>query len=377
MKILGGFILSIILLFSFRKDGTEIVRMNTTSFQPDICNVQSVTIDINDTLHNKTIQIYSDNRGFPIQYSRNISTGVCIDGECRLVHVNLFWNTTGRYLGFKLPDGEFFSKTQHTKFRNVDYDLLQDLLADANSPLANYTLEELVPRVKDLTPDIDAISSATNENVLDYIVEGAVYTTYTLWHIANGPTKQEIEKQSIKLLDAGMALEILNCNILSDQLWVLNNLPAHIELSPELQNKLLELIPGKDIYLSERALHALKPDVITNEIQLELATIFQNSGFLQKRLILQKFKETDKLNIEISAYLTAELESLNATLTKSVLELYTIHSVYDANTVASVIKLLKTKNQYISNQAIRYLENLDNPDKRMQRLISKYKVRNS
>lgn len=351
--------------------------MNKASFDTNIETIDIFTANLTDTIPNKKIKIYFDVEGDPIKYSRNIITGVCIDGECRLVTINLFWNVTGRYLGFELPNGEFLSKTEHDPFSTFEYDRLHEILSEDNSPLSSYSMEELVPEIDTSSNAVDATTSATIDAVLEHIVEGAVYTTYTLWHIVYGPTQNEVEKLSIQKLDANLVLKILNSNNMKDQIWALNKMSAEIEITPDLQNKLMELISGMDVYLAERALNALKPEAIDDEIQKELAKIFTTSGFLQKRLILQKYKESKELNTEVVAILTNEVLNLNGTLTKNVLELFSIHSVNNDETILAILKLLKNDNKYIANQALSYLENLENPNKKIEKSINKFKKNNS
>ncbi|MCY1722147.1 hypothetical protein OU798_17470 [Prolixibacteraceae bacterium Z1-6] len=351
--------------------------MNHTTVHSEPVKVTSIPIDWNDTIQNKILSIYTDSDGYPIKYSRDVITGVCIDGECRLVKINLFWNLTGRYLGFELPEGEFLSKTKHVTFKPEDYDKIHNVLSEANSPLANYSIDELVPKKSTNSQGVDAVSSATIAAVLDHIVEGAVYTTYTLWHIVNGPTKREIEKLTTEKLDSDLSLKILNSINLQDQVWVLNHISAEMEMSEEFQKKLMDFISEQDIYLAERALNVLKPETISAEIQLKLGNLFKQSGFLQKRLILQKLKETDELIPELVKVLSAELNNLNGTLTKNVLDLYKLHSIKDEYTVSEVAKLLKNENRYISGQAYRYLENMKQLDKKTQKSLEKYQKRNT
>lgn len=376
MKLFGGIVFIYLLLISFQQKEESILRLYTTSFTSEVVKTDTITLELNDTIPNKTLLIYKDKNAYPIKYSRDIITSVCIDGECRLVAINLFWNVTGRYLGFELANGEFLSKTEHDPFTSEEYDRLHELLGDANSPLASYTLEELVPET-DSDLEVDAVSSATIEAILDHIVEGAVYTTYSLWHVVYGPTKREIEKLTTNKLDSELCLQILTSNNLKDQVWVLNHISPKMEISITLQNKLMELISGSDIYLAERALNAIKPETITTAIQLKLAHIFQNSGFLQKRLIIQKLKACNNLNPNMVEVLSAELSGLNGTLVKNTLELYSIHSVADDFTVAEVAKLLKNENRYISNQAVQYLQSIDNVDKKTQKSMDKYLRNNS
>jgi len=378
MKKTGISIVILILLTSFYVRQEKIQRFHEPDLLQNYNSKKNHKLEIQDTIPNKIIVEYLDEFNRPVMYSRDIFTGVCIEGECRLLQINLFWNTTGRYLGFELPPGEFLSKTEHDPFSAEEYDRLHELLTDANSALASYSLEELVP-VKDSSANnkVDAVSSATIAAVLDYIVEGAVYTTYTMWHIIHGPSKREIEKLTTEKLDADLALLILNNNNLNDQVWVLNHISGKMEITPELQSKLLELIRGNDVYLAERSLNALKPEVINSDIQLELAKIFTSSGFLQKRLILQKLKEIERLNPEVVQIFSSEINHLNGTLTKNLLELYNLHLVQDDYTISEVAKLLKNDNRYISNQAFKYLDNIENLDKKTNKSVIKYKKNNS
>lgn len=377
MKLLAGILLSFIVLFSFQQKEKDIVRMAATSFNTDVVKIDTLRLNLQDTIPNKTINIYSDKNGYPIKYSRDIICGVCIEGKCRMVTINLFWNVTGRYLGFELPEGEFLSKTEHVPFKPADYTRLHEILIEVNSSLASYTIDELVPVKDSLSPELDAVSSATIEAILAHIVEGAVYTTYTLWHIAHGETMHQIEKLSTKQLDSEMALLILNSNNITDQVWTLNHISAEMEISEELQTKLLTLISGSNIYLAERALNALKPELLNHDIQLKLAAIFKDSGFLQKRIIIQKLKRSEVLYPDVVHIISSVLANLNGTLTKNILDLYTFHNIEDDYSVSVISQLLKNNNRFIANQAIAFLENLDELDKKTKKSIDKYRKRNS
>ena len=146
---IGTFIVAF-LAFLFQENGQSIIRMNVPSVPGDISEIIPQYIDFNDTLHSDTLLIHLNKEGNPVRYSRRLVTGVCIKGECRLVKLELLWNITGRYLGFIIPEGEFLSKTEHVKFNADEYTRLHNILEDSNSPLANYSIEELVP-VKDST----------------------------------------------------------------------------------------------------------------------------------------------------------------------------------------------------------------------------------
>ncbi len=369
-------LISGLIFTSYQLKDENIVRFNEFSISKEIHAVVPIIIDFKDTLSNDTLVEYLSEEQIPVMYSRKFLTGVCIDGKCRMLNIELFWNITGRYLGFKLPEGEFLSKTEHVKFNSNEYDMLNHLLANPLSELANYSLKELVPEEDTTKYKVDAVSSATIAAVLDYIVPGAVYTTYTLWHYVYGPTKQEIEKITSERLSTEIALELLNSQNKDDQIWTLNHISGKMEISVSLQNKLMEIISGNDIYLAEQSLHTLKPENLTSEIQIELSNIFIKVGFLQKRLIIQKLEDSPNLDNYVIKKFSSELNGLNGVLVKTILEMFTIHNVEDEMVTDNVSELLKDENRYIANQAFKYLENLDNPDKQIMRDIEKYKKNN-
>jgi len=373
VKFILGTLASIILYFSFQTEKQNIVRMGSTIFEDEVTNTLALSKDFKDTIPNDTLFVDLNQSGTPLKYWRKILTEVCIDGECRRVQIDLFWSITGHYLGFRMPNGEFLSKAKHDPFNAKEYDRMHQLLSDPNSALANYTLEELVSESDSTDSNIDAVSSATLTAVLDYIVEGAVYTTYCLWHITYGSTRREAENLTIQNLDSDLVLRILDKGEVKDKIWVLNHIPKTMEFSPELLTKLLELLSGGDIYLAERSLNALDSSKLSKEVQTELAILFSNSDFLQKRLILHKLKEAPQLYKEIIPALTSDINSLNGAIIKALFELLKIHNVKDVVLTKQILPLLKNDNRYIANQAYQFLESIQELDKKTMNDLQRYK----
>src|SRR3546814_6858824 len=85
------------------------------------------------------------------------------------------------------------------------YTRMNALLADSHSPLADFTFEDLVPSVAPGIPGADAVTAATAPAMLDYVVEGAAYTTYRLWHFVYGPTQAKI----VRLTEDSLSAELL------------------------------------------------------------------------------------------------------------------------------------------------------------------------
>ncbi len=370
-------------LFSFQNREENISRLNQTELFEHTAEIIPHVIQFQDTIPNDTLFEYQNAEHMPLLYSRKILTGVCVEGKCRMVKINLFWHVTGRYLGFELPAGEFLSKTEHHPFSPEEYDRLHALLADPLSPLSQYSIDELVPQKDSLSQDstkntVDAVSTATIAAVLDYIVKGAVYTTYTLWHIVYGQTQREIELLSSENLSPQLISKLLDSQSIDDQVWALNHISNKIQVTPEIQDKLFSYISGEDIYLAERALNAMNTNMLANKkVQMQLAEKFKNVGFLHRRLILQKMNEAPELFPEVLSEFNTQLSGMNGTLVKSWIELLLKFGIQDKQVVEEVQKLLENENRYIANQALKYLENLDNTDKKVARDIRKYKKKNN
>jgi hypothetical protein len=371
-------IVLIVSCFSFPEENKhpEIVRLHEPSFPGKIDKIIPHAINFSDTIHSDTLYEYILPDGFPVMYARNIPTEVCIDNECRPVNIRLFWNSTGRYLGYKLPEGEFLSKTKHTPFTAEEYDRLHTLLGDPLSPLAHYKITELVNAKDSAKTAVDAVSSATIAAVLDYIVPGAVYTTYTLWHIVYGETKREIELRTSAKLTPAQVIKFLDSEILEDKVWVLNHIPKEMPVTGELLDKLLQLISENDIYLAERALFAIPPERLTSEVQLRLIGSFKTAAMLQKKLIAEKLSQTPELQPQPAELLSGELVNLNGTLIKHILELFETQNIESEQVNNKVALLLNNKNRYIASRAVQFLESREVLDKKTEKKLDKYRKKN-
>lgn len=139
-----------------------------------------------------------DRHGFPAEYALSFKTNVCADGQCEVVEVTMVWNAPGYFERLRCPPGKLLTKKDHVPFTAEDYAKLDRILKDRNSILGNWTLAFLEKPLE--TGDgVDAVTSATPTTVQDSVIQDAAYTTWALWHWANGeivPKLRGITKQS-------------------------------------------------------------------------------------------------------------------------------------------------------------------------------------
>ncbi len=132
------------------------------------------------------VVLSKDGNGFPKEYVLTFETSVCTDGQCRPVEVTMAWTATGHYERLCCSPDKPLTKNEHTPFTTEDYAKLDRILKSRDSILKSWTLDYLEQPVA--APDgVDAVSMPTPITVKDSVVQDAAYTTWTLWHWANGP----------------------------------------------------------------------------------------------------------------------------------------------------------------------------------------------
>lgn len=313
--------------------------------------------------------------GLPIAYYKKIYTGVCFDNECRMLDIVLYWNITGRYLGFELPEGEFLSKFDHEPFTESEYERLHSLLADLLSPLGMYAYNELAPKPPVAEEEVDGVTSATSKDILEYVVEGAAFTTYTLRTLVYGPIQDEVESITRQALSEELVLRILQSPDISDKIWALGEVRDNVSLSPRLRDAVFGYINNESYSLAERAIDAIDGDELESDtLQMLLLEKFYETEYGLKKLILDKLKEAPQLDDKVKANLAENLKKWEGALLSNVLDLYIAQKVFDIETCRMVSELLQNDNRYISQKAFNFLQSSGLSDEGIDRDLETYKM---
>lgn len=156
------------------------------------------TASINDST---AVDVYLgyDDHGDPDAYYCRVNTAVCEEGLCKLMVIDVYWDLLGNFLRYELPDGEALTKLDHQEFTTEDHEKLCHILSDKGSILRDYPADDLIDRQMLTTATdnkVDAVTSATRADIKDAVVSGAVFSTYVLWHIVNGPIASAIARHS-------------------------------------------------------------------------------------------------------------------------------------------------------------------------------------
>jgi len=354
--IVFGSIIGVIILSSFLQEKEKLKYSQRATITGDFGGFPTDTLVIPGRLSSDSLFLLRTSEYIPIHYFRKIHAGVCFDNKCRELHIIVYWNITGRYLGFELPEGEFLSKSEHESFSAEEYERLNELLADPSLPHGGISFNTLIDASKSESGQVDGVSGATSAEVEKIVVKGAAYTTYTLWNIVYGPTQNLVAQHTERQLTPDLINLILRSTDKSDRVWALNRIDQSTELNPELSSTLLNIISGEEFFLTYSAINALgSVHLDSDSFQSDFFSKYGEVNYSVKKMIVEKFMEAPYLSPDVLQASRPLLEQMNGQQLGDFLRLYTKHSVDDLETFRTVAKILQNENRFISQKAYEFL----------------------
>ena len=197
-----------------------------------------------------------------IRYKSRVKTPVCEGKICYEVELIFYWNLVGDFVNYELIPGKPLTKRKHEPFTAADYQRLSELLADKEPTFSNLKKEELVVK-------IDAVTGATVASIKGQTIEGAVYSCYTLWQIANGEVIDRIQRHTLQNMDKRIVRNIMAINSSDADYFLLNNFKKadFVNFTSEIQ----VLIKRSKGYFAKNAIEKMPDELFSN---LEIQTFF-------------------------------------------------------------------------------------------------------
>jgi hypothetical protein len=169
-----------------------------------------------------SIKICTNTSQIPFGYQASIDMPVCDDTLCANVVLMFYWDLAGNYRRFDTIPGKPLTKFDHKKFMSSDYLKLDQILKNRNSILRNLKKEELVDKtVKIKAVTVDAVTGATQQTIKKSVVDGAVYSSFTLWHFVNGSIKDSMAAFTEGIYSELIARQMLLSDNYETQLFAL------------------------------------------------------------------------------------------------------------------------------------------------------------
>jgi hypothetical protein len=351
-----------LLLFSLESE--EDIRYFQEATIPIGDSLKVTMVSINDSLAGQDIIQVRSEGGIPAHYFIELQTGVCYENECRPLDMLIYWNITGRYLGFKLVNGEFLSKYDHKPFTRQEYERLHQLLADPFLPLGNYAFEDLVASNDSNNQLTDGVSGATSKDVLEYVVDGAAYTTHKLWNVVYGPIQQQVINLTEKKLGSFLFTKILQSTNQSDRTWALERISLVPELDDSMVDLVIQIILEEEYFQTYLLLRSLSSEQLeSKDLQLQLFKLIGKVDFEIENLIFDHLAEVSNLNPAVVDYSNSIISNLSDPQLVKLLALYSHHGVNATGLYKKLQEMTPHKNPFVERKVLQFLEKHGNiPD---------------
>ncbi|MBD3629983.1 hypothetical protein [Cyclobacterium sp.] len=353
--------LSLVLFFLEKKEDIRYFQPATISISD---SSSLITISINDSLYRQEMRQEDGTVSIPLNYFMDLHTGVCFDNKCRPLKIRVYWNITGRYLGFELQDGEFLSKYDHDPFSPMEYEQLHQLLADPFLPLGNYAFEDLIKNTDTVSHSADGVSGATAKDVLDYVVPGAAYTTHKLYHVVHGPVQQQVIGLTESSFDPYLFTKILQSTDQSDRTWALERLDILPELNDLVMDGLIKILLEEEYFQSYLLLKSLTIEQLGSEdLQLQLFKLIGKVDHGIENLIFDQLAEAAHLNPDVVNHSMTNLNQMTGPQLVKLLKLYSDHGINSAKFNGALGRMIPHENSFVERQVLEFLEKHGNsPD---------------
>ena len=280
---------------------------------PPVLRTAEYTITENDSTTYK-IQLAFGSNGLPEFFYRNVFTPVCYTGVCKPVHIDMYWDLLGNYLGFQVPASEPLTKTDHKEFLEEDYLKLHKILANTQSLLEDFTIYDLVDhRTYNLSDSVDAVTGATPKTIQKEVIAGAVFTCYTLWHIVNGPVVQYMTDITKSISDDRLLQSFLTSDNHYYQYWAIDEtISSNRATSAEFFPLIMKIIEADNIFTARYAIEKIPSEIFsgTDSLQAWLWTVYKKSHYSLQLAILDKLQTVKKSDSIIDS-LALELRNAN------------------------------------------------------------------
>ena len=242
-----------------------------------------------------TVQLQTDSAGNPARYHAYIFTPVCEDHLCKPVYINLYWDLLGNYLHYEVPLNEPLTKLDHVEFEPEEYKRLDEMLADPESLLKDYQIEELVESTTNVRPggEVDAVTGATSKSLQAVVIPGALYTCYTLWHIVHGRVRDTIASMTDSLVSPALLSHFLQSGNYHYQHYALDRLMDGAGIiQAGFEEEVADLIGSPNVFLAQRVLKSIAPDYLQSaKRQRWLGQLFIGANYRLQLALLTKLEE--------------------------------------------------------------------------------------
>jgi len=218
-------------------------------------------------------------------YKAYVFSPVCEDTTCYPVELEFYWDILGRYQKYEVFPDRGLTKLDHKPFTETDYNTLSRLLLNNEPAFLAMQRKDLVVKVKKDT--VDGYTGATIAAIKNEVIPGAVYSCYTLWHIAHGIVADSIKNNTQRHFNPILLKRLFNSGEMEAAYYLTGRLNEEefVTYLPEI----LKLLRERKGYLAQHILDQLPPRIVGSEsFQDSMVTIMPNLDYYAQKSLLRR-----------------------------------------------------------------------------------------
>ena len=322
-----------------------------------------------------------DKTGFPVGYCLSFETHVCNDNQCLPVNVTMSWDALGYYTRLTYPPGRPLTKKEHIPFTAADYAKLDRILKDRSSILKTWTLDFLDKPLEpvDVVPGVigvDAMTAPTPTTVKDSVIEDAAYTSWALWHWANGEIVPKLRQITEQRCTPAFLKHLLASEDRRHADYALAYIIEHHPTDPQFVKAVVHILENGEREQIAQTLTFLEqaiPDKQTRYDQLISSCARMHAA--DSPIVLQKLASDPELSPATLEALTEQLSELPYFPIHLILRILEQRKFSSETTLANVAALLDGDDFFVARRAYEHLAS-QNLTPNLQSKINAFREKN-
>jgi hypothetical protein len=270
------------------------------------------------------------------------------------------------------PPDKPLTKKEHIPFDEEDYAKLDRILHDRSSILATQSLAFLATPVEETSPanpggddsgidgGIDGWSGATPLTVRESVVEDAAYTSWVMWHWANGPIVAKLRGITGQSCTPDYLKYLLGCDDRSCVDFALKYVMEHHATDAQYMEAVFPILESGDrehILLALDYLSGAATD--KKDLHARLIESCCRMKNTYSPIVLDHFAADPNLPQSTLEGLTARLDQLPYFQIHLILRMLEQRKAFSPKTQADVARLLSSDNFFIARRACEHLMKQD------------------
>lgn len=323
----------------------------------------SIALDIFETF---------DAAGLLNGYRTHVLSPVCEDGLCYEAELDFFWDILGNFTKFTVDPEKPLTKLDHVPFTTDDYQKLNRILLTQSPSFIHLRRSELtVEPVNAGDDEVDGVTGATVQAVKKDMVAGAIYTCYTLWHIANGGITFKIQEHTRQQLDTPLIRKLLAEGEARAHYFLLENMGARY--FSEFLKDLIQLADRYDAFFAARIGEQLPLNLFSrSEVQAFFQKHFHRLDYLAQNTWISKLAVSQSVNTSTRLFLIEQILAENPARTQQIIKLLLDRSREDETEVfASLFARLQDQSIRPDDSLLPALQAIAEKDRNLKKMLKR------